>query len=149
MLLSLCFSAVMIWTAPPCRAHGVDGTMERTEGYCVTALYDDGEPMSYAAVEIKAPDSDLIFQNARTDRNGRIVFRPDTPGRWQAIVHDGLGHRLALDAEVGKDPAALKKLHACTPPAGVLPDRVGNIVVGLAIIFGLCGLFYGWRARYK
>ena len=30
-------------------------TVEPVEGYCITAMYDDGEPMSYAAVEIKAP----------------------------------------------------------------------------------------------
>ena len=147
IFLTICFSAVMMLTAPSCRAHGVYGAVERTEGYCVTAQYDDGEPMSYAAVEIQAPDSKIAFQKARTDRNGRFMFQPDAPGHWQAIVQDGMGHRLALDAEVGKDPGVSEKVHADMPAAGALPGRLGNIITGLAIIFGLCGFFYGWRAR--
>jgi nickel transport protein len=141
------FIAVMMLTAPSCRAHGVDGIVERAEGYCVTAQYDDGEPMSYAAVEIKAPDSKIAFQKGRTDRNGRFMFQPDAPGRWQAIVQDGMGHRLALDVAVGEKQGTPEKVHAGMPAAGALPVRLGSIIAGLAIIFGLCGFFYGWRAR--
>lgn len=146
ILLVICCSAVLIWSAPPCRAHGVEGDLSYGEGYCVTAQYDDGEPMSYAAVEIQAPDSEIEFQNGRTDRNGRFMFQPDAPGRWQAIVKDGMGHRLALDVEAGKDHGAPEKVHAGIPAAGAVQGRFGNILTGLAIIFGLCGLFYGWRA---
>jgi nickel transport protein len=105
--------------------------------------------MSYAAVEIKAPNSKIVFQKGRTDRNGLFMFQPDTSGRWQAIVQDGMGHRLALDAEVGKDPGAPEKVHATVPATGAMPGRFGNIITGLAIIFGLCGFFYGWRARIQ
>jgi nickel transport protein len=137
----------MLWTVPSCRAHGVDGIVERTEGYCLTAQYDDGEPMSYAAVEIKAPDSKIAFQKARTDRNGRFMFQPDAPGRWQAIVQDGMGHRLALDAKVDKGSGASEKVPAEMRVAGPRPGRLGSILAGLGIIFGLCGFFYGWQAR--
>ena len=147
ILLAICCWTVMTWAAPSCRAHGVDGTVERIEGYCVTAQYDDGEPMSYAAVEIKAPDSKIAFQKGRADRNGRFMFQPDGQGRWQAIVQDGMGHRLALDVEVGEDAGAPEKVHARPPVAGALTGRPGNILTGLGVIFGLCGFFYGWRAR--
>jgi nickel transport protein len=147
ILLTICFSAVMMWTAPSCRAHGVDGMVEHTGGYCVTAQYDDGEPMAYAAVEIKAPDSKIGFQKGRADRNGRFMFHPDTPGNWQAIVLDGMGHRLALDVVVGQVPGASKKAHTGIPAAAAVPGRLWKIIVGLAVIFGLCGFFYGLRAR--
>lgn len=149
ILLAICFSAVMMWTVPSCRAHGLDGTVERTDGYCVTAQYDDGEPASYAAVEIKAPDADIVFQKGRTDRNGRFMFQPDGPGRWQAIVQDGMGHRLPLNVEVGGDPGTPEQVHAGMPVSVAPPSRLGNILAGLAIIFGLCGFFYGWRARSR
>lgn len=148
ILLTICIPAVMmLLTAPSCRAHGMDGVVEHDEGYCVTAQYDDGEPMSYAAVEIKAPDSDLAFQKGRTDRNGRFMFRPDGAGRWQAIVQDGMGHRLSLDLEVGEDLGVPEKVQAGIPATGAVPGRFGSIFGGLGIIFGLCGFFYGWRIR--
>ena len=103
--------------------------------------------MSYAAVEIKAPHSKIAFQKGRTDRNSRFMFQTDGAGRWQAIVQDGMGHRLALDVEVGKDPGAPEKVHAGMPATGALSGRLGNIITGLAVIFGLCGFFYGGRAR--
>ena len=143
--MAICGSVVMIWTAPPCRAHGVESTVEREEGYCVTTLYDDGEPMSYAALEIKAPDSDITFQKGRTDRNGRFMFQPDGPGSWKVSVQDGMGHRLVLDVEVGDDPA-LEKVQVDMPAVGALPGRLGSILTGVGIIFGLCGFFYGLRA---
>lgn len=149
ILPAICCFAVMMLAAPSCRAHGVDGAVELTEGYCVTAQYDDGEPMCYAAVEIKAPDADFVFQKGRTDRNGRFMLQPDTPGRWQAIVQDGMGHRLALDVVVGTDPGAPDRGAAGTTAAGTAPGRLGNILAGLAIIFGLCGFVYGWRTRLR
>jgi nickel transport protein len=149
ILLAICLSAVMMWAAPSCRAHGVDGYVEREEGYCVTAQYDDGEPMSYAAVEIKAPDSDIVFQKGRADRNGRFMFQPDGPGRWRAVVQDGMGHRLALDAQVDEASGAPETVHAGMPANGARPGRLGNILTGLGVIFGLCGFLYGWRARSR
>jgi nickel transport protein len=147
ILLTVCCFAIAMSAAPSCRAHGTEGAVERSEGYCVTAQYDDGEAMSYAAVEIKAPDSDLAFQKGRTDRNGHFMFRPDGAGRWQAIVQDGMGHRLALDVEVAGEPGALQSTQVGMPAAGVVSGRFGNIFTGLSVIFGLCGFFYGWRAR--
>ena len=54
--------------------------LKKTEAWCITAQYDDGEFMSYAGVEVKAPGSDIAFQTGRTDRNGCFVFLPDAQG---------------------------------------------------------------------
>jgi nickel transport protein len=146
-LIGICCSIVLIGSALPSQAHGVEGAVERGEGYCVTVQHDDGEPMGYAAVEIKAPDSELAFQKGRTDRNGGFMFQPDAAGRWQVVVQDGMGHRLALDVDVNEDPAGKGEVQAGIPVAGAVHGRFSNTLTGLAIIFGLCGLIYGWRAR--
>ena len=127
--------------------HGVDGYVEKANGYCVTAEYDDGEPMSYAAVEIRAPGAKVGFQTGRTDRNGCFLFRPDGQGRWQAIVQDGMGHRLSLDLEVGaeKDPEASTDNSSQTALRKL--NRPVGVMTGLSVIFGLCGFIYGWKAR--
>ena len=127
--------------------HGVEGTVETVEGYCITAMYDDGELMSYAAVEIKAPQAEIVFQTGRTDRNGRFMIFPDKPGTWQAAVSDGMGHRLALDFEVHAQGEDQPKSQSVAPVSTGATSRPMKTIAGLSIIFGLCGLFYGWKAR--
>lgn len=134
-------------TVAVCRAHGVDGTIEPAEGYCVTVRYDDGEPMSYAAVEISPPDSDIGFQTGRTDRNGRFMFQPDGKGRWHVVVKDGMGHGVSLDLEVDADTDQAKVHRPGTQSSVAGQSRWMRIIAGLSIIFGLSGFLYGWKAR--
>jgi nickel transport protein len=143
----LALMIVVSWASPG-RCHGVEGSIGPAPGYQVTALYDDGEPMSYAAVEIKAPDAKIAFQTGRTDRNGIMMFQPDQPGLWQAVVSDGMGHRLALEIGVAAENRAAADKAAQTQGAGRSgAGRVQAIITGLALIFGLFGLLYGWRGR--
>jgi nickel transport protein len=128
-------------------SHGVRGGVVRSDGYLVTAEYDDGEPMSYAAVEIKSPDSNIAFQTGRTDRNGLFMFRPDREGRWRIVVQDNMGHRLAVHPEVAGDTADAKAADAESRVTSSDLTRAGKAVMGLSIIFGVFGLWYGWRAR--
>ncbi|HDS15366.1 MAG TPA: hypothetical protein ENN66_01865 [Proteobacteria bacterium] len=145
LYLLLCLS-ILTHAPAVCWAHGVEGYLEKIEGVCAWANYDDGEPMAYAAVEVRLEGAKLAFQTGRTDRNGCFLFRPDGPGRWQVVVNDGMGHRLALAYEMALDPTAVP----AEPPArthdGCL-TRSLKIITGPAVIFGLCGFFYGWRAR--
>lgn len=146
-ILSVILAATLL-TASAGWCHGVEGRVDSTGGYCVTALYDDGEPMSYAAVEVKAPQSDIAFQTGRTDRNGCFMVNADVPGAWQAIVSDGMGHRLALDFTVAAEGQAdATGQPPATPPASQKMPRPLTALAGLAIIFGLCGFIYGWKAR--
>ncbi len=130
-------------------SHGVDGYVEPIEAHCVTAMYDDGEPMSYAAVEIKAPNSEIAFQTGRTDRNGCFMIKTDNPGDWQVVVSDGTGHRLALDFSVSADKENLQAVEKVSSPRAIhhAMERPIKIIAGLSIIFGLCGIVYGWKAR--
>ncbi|WP_319408304.1 hypothetical protein [uncultured Desulfosarcina sp.] len=129
--------------------HGVEGTVEPIMGYCLTAMYDDGEPMSYAGVEIKAPNSDIAFQTGRTDRNGCFMVKTDSSGAWRAAVSDGMGHRLTLDFAVGADGDGQKSDQSTAPATSGGTSRPIRVVAALSIIFGLCGFFYGWKARRK
>jgi nickel transport protein len=147
IILVICALIFVMLTAVTCWSHGVDGYIEQADGYCATALYDDGEPMSYAAAEIKAPDSDIGFQTGRTDRNGRFVFRPDRQGRWQVIIKDSMGHRLSLDLEVGADADAPEIVDSSSPMTSEGMPRTVKVISGLCIIFGLSGFMYGWKAR--
>ncbi|WP_321494934.1 carboxypeptidase-like regulatory domain-containing protein [uncultured Desulfobacter sp.] len=136
--------------------HGVMGTVDEIKAYCVTAMYDDGEPMSYAKVEVMAPETALPFQSGRTDRNGNFVVNTDTPGSWNVVVSDGMGHRLTLNFSVLPQEAAAippgnNTRDTAKETASELPgqDRHWKVISGLSVIFGLWGLFFAWKARQK
>lgn len=154
MLMAGLFAALL--NSSPGWCHGVMGTVEEIKAYCVTAMYDDGEPMSYANVEVTAPETALPFQSGRTDRNGTFVVNADTPGPWNAVVSDGMGHRLTLNFSVlpqedaviptGNNTRNTEKEMAAQLPG---QNRHLKIISGLAVIFGLWGFFFAWKARRK
>lgn len=137
---------IILTSMVPTWGHGTEGFTEKTEGILVGAEYDDGEPMSYAEVEILGPGSDTPFQKGRTDRNGMFMFRPDQKGLWQIVVRDGMGHRLSLEREL----TDLKGGYHAAKPAETVSrktSRPQGIITGMSIIFGLFGIAYGWKAR--
>jgi nickel transport protein len=139
----------VLWAAGMCLAHGVEGYAEKTKAWCVTTIYDNGERMSYAEVNVKAPDSKIAFQTGWTDRNGSFVFMPDVEGVWEVVVEDGMGHRLALEIPVSEDAGGKETAVSDAPVSTPGKNRPMGVVAGIAIIFGLCGFFYGWKARKK
>ena len=127
-------------------AHGVEGEVTYLPHVVmIEASYDTGEPMSYARVEIYAPDSKIKFQVGRTDRNGRFAFVPDVSGEWRLAVLDGLGHRLSLNVKVTPELLAhYTTTKPAVPPSAapiyVPKSRVGATLLGLLLIGGL----FGW-----
>ena len=112
------------------------------------AEYDTGEPMSYAKVEISAPNSKLPFQSGRTDRNGRFCFFPDVPGTWRLVVNDEIGHRLELKVNVDKS----MKIETDFLPQGALDSyfsKYARVLMGICIIFGIFGCILGWKGFKK
>ncbi|MFH2046321.1 MAG: hypothetical protein ABIK92_14365 [Pseudomonadota bacterium] len=130
-------------------SHGTLGYISRSEGYLLTSEYDDGEAMSYASVEITSFDSDITFQTGRCDRNGHFMFYPDKKGQWRVVVKDGMGHRIAVNAEVtiinNESKTAGPKSRAAS--SGI--TRAEKIIMGFSIIFGIFGLWYGWKTKRK
>lgn len=85
-------------------AHGITRTIEQGKSMVVTALYDDGEPISYASVKVFAPGKgDVEYQNGRTDKNGRFAFVPSEAGDWMVRLDDGNGHGFEEQVSVDAD----------------------------------------------
>ncbi len=102
LLAALLFSPILF--SKTGQSHSVHGeTGSGSESLCTSATYDDGEPMSYASVEITAPNAKIPFQTGRTDRNGYFCFRPDTTGRWKITIKDADGHFVRLGTKVSKE----------------------------------------------
>ena len=117
-------------------------------GILVEAEYDDGEPMTYAAVEVLIVNEELPFQTGRTDRNGRFLFFPDQPGDWKVVVNDEMGHRLAVKTSIDGD-MNLNKISGQTDKAadGGSFSRDEKALMGVSIIFGISGIFFWWRGK--
>lgn len=144
--LTISFLAVIFLLPLQIYAHGVRGKVD-VGGMVVTAQYDDGEPMSYARVEISAPDSKLPFQSGRTDRSGRFCFFLDIPGDWQVVVNDEMVHRLEVIVPVDEAMQLKTNQQAGGAVFGSL-SRYARVIVGISIIFGIFGSILGW-AGYK
>ena len=136
---------LFIISATPVWPHGTRGSVVKSEAFLVTAEYDDGEPMNYAEINITAPDSDIPFQTGRTDLLGHFLFKPNRQGLWKMEVLDGMGHRLALELPINNDFKTGKGEDISVVNSG--NTTPGKTIAGIAIIFGICGILYGWRAR--
>ncbi len=123
-----------------CFGHDLGLRYEITGGAVVVrAAYADREPCAYAAVLIYGPgDTKTEHQNGRTDAKGNFAFVPDRVGEWRAVIDDELGHKKEIRVAWGIAAA----------PAAAAPDSLPRkIVTGLALLFGLTGVAYGWTAR--
>lgn len=148
-ILWLCVTMGLLAMAENVWAHGVRGRISAQSGLLVEAEYDDGEPMSYASIEIFDSEEKLSFQTGRTDRNGRFLFYPDKMGDWKVVVSDGMGHRLALKTDVDKS-RALKGTNAQGDAIHyTYVSKCGAAVTGTAVIFGISGILFWWRARKR
>ncbi|WP_319780096.1 hypothetical protein [Maridesulfovibrio sp.] len=130
------------------RAHGVAYEMiETSPTITFKSGFSSGEPIAYGEVLIYAPDnSEVEFQNGRTDKNGVFSFLPDKPGIWKIEVSGGQGHKLIFDLDIsdtGKNGLTAHKRE--NPLHGSMEIRV---LLGISLIFNLCfAAFYLRRKR--
>ena len=122
-------------------AHDLQVTFERQNSIIVArAAYAGTEPCSYASVLVYGPgETKTEHQNGRTDTQGLFAFVPDRPGIWRFVIDDDMGHRKDLTVDVT----------ATTGPVTVtaqLPPWQ-KALTGAAVILGLTGFLYGWKAR--
>lgn len=93
--------------------------------------YDNGLPMAYALVEVRAPDGTPSGE-MEADSLGRVVFLPPGPGTWTLRVSDGMGHGTVIRVDASMPPK----------PTATLPPYQ-KAACGAAWIWGLAGtLFY-------
>jgi hypothetical protein len=138
-----CLSLLLTFFAPSLSAHELQISVRLVPpAVIVHATYAGSAPVAFAAVSIYAPDSAQEHQTGRTDARGYFGFVPNRGGSWKAVVDDELGHRVEAPVKV---PEAFEGGVADQPGSGLSP--VHKALIGLSLIFGLTGLFYGYRSR--
>jgi nickel transport protein len=122
--------------------HSMDHEIATAEAQVLSLSHPFGQQPVFVPYQIFAPDSEVAFQNGRTDALGRISFLPDRPGRWRVVVTTEDGHGLEVRVRVDE---ALAVAEIEGPARGSLV----NILAGVGYLLGLAGLLILWRKRKK
>ncbi len=130
----------------------------------VKAFFSQTSPLANASVNIYAPGEDQPYQRGQTDRRGFFAFVPSVAGDWVLEIDDEHGHRhkanISIDENFkkgitageespeheGDETAAAPAVEEETvSPAGI--PLFYKVIFGLALIFGITGIYYGVRAK--
>lgn len=141
----------------------------------VKASYSPTSPLADVGIKVYAPEEDHPFQTGHTDKQGYFVFYPTTPGNWVYEIDDQHGHKkrttISIDEnflkgvsgkrksrEEGEEEKSsvetVKEEKKTAPPS---PEEkttsiaempfVYKLILGLALIFGVTGFYYGMSSR--
>jgi len=117
----------------PAFGHDLEFVVGDAAAVVVSFSYPGAGDFAFESYEVYHEGEDVPFQVGRTDRQGRLVFVPDRPGKWRikAFAEDGHGREfsIATDARGGVQQVGQPML-----------SRNLRIAVGVALIFGLFGL---------
>ncbi len=144
--------------------HGINFETEKYPPVVkVKSFFSATSPVIDARVMIYAPGETDPFQTGYTDRDGFFSFVPDTQGEWVFGIDDGMGHASRITITVGsdffapeEDPVAdvdkEQEAAAVETTASECVFMVGipviyRVLFGLALIFGITGIFYGIKTR--
>ncbi len=143
MLLRLKFRSLFLLSIP-LAAHELEVTSQLVApAVIVRATYAGSEPVPFAKIQVYSPANvTQEFQSANTDKRGYFGFVPDIPGSWRVVVDDELGHRKDLAVQV---PDPFRGSAAGAEQGGA--SRLERAILGLALLFGATGFWYGYKRR--
>jgi nickel transport protein len=131
-----------VLNSSPAFAHDLQYVVGEGAAVFVKFSFAGPDDFSFESYEIYHDGEDIPFQVGRTDRQGRLVFLPDRPGKWhiKAFSEDGHGldFSLTTDARGGVQEARQPMV-----------SRNLRIVIAVALIFGLFGLVSLFARRKK
>ncbi|MBU1185987.1 MAG: hypothetical protein KKD56_08770 [Acidobacteria bacterium] len=145
----------VLGTASILSAHGLVVDVRQESPFVVVQpKYSEGQPAGGASVVVRFEGEETPYQAGACDVRGLFVFSPDKPGEWTLVADDGRGHRqqtvVTIDLSFFETPAAPESIPA---EADVITREIPfvplwmKVGLGLAVIFGLTGLFYGFKSN--
>ncbi len=127
---------LLLWTigASSSIAHEVHHDIAATGAVLVRLTYADGSPFAYEKYELFPEGREVPVQVGNSDAQGRVVFVPGDVANWRLKAYSADGHGVDLKF------AAPATGTVSAPAASAGPDRATQVLIGLAILFGLFGL---------
>jgi nickel transport protein len=124
-------------------AHGAHIELRATQALEIQAMYDSGEPMKGAQVQVFSPqDPRTPYLTGLTDDRGHFAFTPTSPGNWEVSVRQaGHGDIKVIPVEVGGAIAT-----SFTTSSRLSPLQRG--IMAAAVTWGCVGTaLYFWRGK--
>ncbi len=122
-----------------------------------STIYSANDPAKKILVSIFSPsDKTNPYQTGQTDPAGNFAFIPDAEGIWTIVADDGKGHREEAEVTVSAgflNPQEPVETELSAPEvAPTAPETQGipkiyKILMGLSVIFGLTGIYYGFKVK--
>ena len=137
------FAVLLFFFAVNAQAHDLHHEVAEGQAAVVRFFFVDNSPFAYENYELYREGDALPYQTGRTDAHGYLSFIPDSASIWHVKVFSEDGHGASFDITTQSD---LTVVYVEKP----FVDRYGRIVIGVAVLFGLFGLFslvLRWRKR--
>lgn len=140
MRFALLAIAILLIPSNMVMAHGLGSDIYSGPTRSLKFYYSDGTPAAYAEVLVYAPgETEVEYQNGRTDAKGYFTFTPQKEGKWRVVMNDGMGHRTEVNLSYAKSVPASP---APTPSAKTNQSSMGipepgKIILGLSLIANL------------
>ncbi|WP_031479397.1 hypothetical protein [Maridesulfovibrio frigidus] len=119
-------------------AHGVSyELLEASKTITFKTVFSSGEPISYGEVLIFSPeDSEIEYQNGRTDKLGQFSFLPNKNGKWKIEINGGMGHKIFFDIDI-TDLHGENKIEIQNKPTTFKSSLYMRIALGISLIFNM------------
>ena len=138
------------------RGHGLHIDIRMQSPVVIATIgYSETQPLADGAVTVFSPaDGVKAYQTGRSDKSGNFVFLPDAEGEWTLSADDQKGHteKVVITIPVAFFTPGSEQQQAAAPEAGheheaeEMPVTL-KVIIGLSLIFGITGFFYGYQAR--
>lgn len=126
------------------QAHEVHHRIDATGAVVVTLTYANGAPFAYEKYALTPVGQETPQQVGNTDALGRIAFLPGAMVQWRLVANSADGHGVNLEFSAPKTTAAATATTTADTTAvatDITAPRWLLAVFGLALLFGLFGLF--------
>jgi len=149
-------SLILMVSTGSALAHGVTVDISIEGGVVIIgASYSPAQPLVAASVSIHSPaEPENEWQTGRTDKTGHFAFVPDARGEWSIVIDDQKGHMEKATVVFTPDLPEKSEITEETvtkpvDPAGNGLNTSHKIVIGLSLLIGITGLFYGLKVRQE
>lgn len=153
---ALLITLILLVSTGSSLAHGVNIETSFECGVVVVrSSFSPTQLLVNASVTIYSPaDRENAWQTGNTDKTGHFAFVPDVEGEWTVVVDDRKGHMNRTAIAVMSDMTEEKEITEDKIVESAESSDIGlsntyKIIIGLSLIFGITGIFYGFKASRR
>lgn len=115
-------------------AHNLKHTLSWDESVTITLQFVKEGDFSFQSYEVYAPKTKIPFQVGRSDVQGRVVFLPNSSGKWLVKIFSEDGHGKIIEVDIDKNNKGQKIVQNTS--------ILGRLLWGFLLLFSVFGVMY-------